>query len=65
MTTSLSQAQVEQYRRDGYLCPLTVLPAAQAAQYRAALEAAEAAAGGSLPGPYRHSRTWSTAGRRN
>ena len=54
MTKGLSEAQVEQYRRDGYLCPLTVLSAGQAAHYRAALEAAEAAAGGSLPGPYRH-----------
>jgi non-haem Fe2+, alpha-ketoglutarate-dependent halogenase len=54
VTSSLSQAQVEQYRRDGYLCPLTVLSAEAAAHYRAALEAAEAAAGGSLPGPYRH-----------
>ena len=54
MTSSLSQAQVEQYRRDGYLCPLTALSGAQAAHYRAALQAAEAAAGGSLPGPYRH-----------
>jgi non-heme Fe2+,alpha-ketoglutarate-dependent halogenase len=54
VTTSLSEGQVEQYRRDGYLCPLTVLSAGQAAHYRAALEVAEAAAGGSLPGPYRH-----------
>ena len=54
MTTSLSQAQVAQYRRDGYLCPLTALSTEQAARYRAYLEAAEAAAGGSLPGPYRH-----------
>jgi non-heme Fe2+,alpha-ketoglutarate-dependent halogenase len=54
VTGSLSQAQVEQYRRDGCLCPLTVLSDGQAARYRAALEAAEAAAGGSLPGPFRH-----------
>lgn len=54
MTGSLSQAQVEQYRRNGYLCPLPVLSAEQAARYRSALEAAEAAAGGSLPGPFRH-----------
>ena len=51
MTKGLSKAQVEHYRRDGYLCPITVLAAGQAAHYRAALEAAEAAAGGSLPGP--------------
>jgi hypothetical protein len=54
MTRSLTEAQVEQYRRDGYLCPLTVLSSEQAARYRAALEAAEAAAGGGLPGPFRH-----------
>ncbi len=50
----LSEAQVRQYRRDGYLCPIRVLAAAEAAHYRARLEAAEAAAGGSLPGPYKH-----------
>jgi len=54
VTSSLSEAQVEQYRRDGYLCPLAAVSAEQAAHYRAALEAAEAAAGGSLPGLYRH-----------
>ena len=42
MTTSLSSAQVEQYRRDGYLCPLNVLSAGEAARYRTLLEAAEA-----------------------
>jgi non-heme Fe2+,alpha-ketoglutarate-dependent halogenase len=54
MTSSLTNAQVERYRRDGYLCPLGVLSSEQAAHYRATLEAAEAAAGGSLPGPFRH-----------
>jgi ectoine hydroxylase-related dioxygenase (phytanoyl-CoA dioxygenase family) len=54
LTNSLTPAQVEQYRRDGYLCPLPVLSTGEAARFRAALEAAEAAAGGSLPGPYRH-----------
>jgi non-haem Fe2+, alpha-ketoglutarate-dependent halogenase len=50
----LSDAQIRAYRRDGYLCPLTALAPAEAARYRAQLEAAEAAAGGGLPGPYRH-----------
>jgi non-heme Fe2+,alpha-ketoglutarate-dependent halogenase len=50
----LSEAEVERYRRDGYLCPITALSSADAARYRGQLEAAEAAAGGGLPGPYRH-----------
>jgi non-haem Fe2+, alpha-ketoglutarate-dependent halogenase len=50
----LSDAQIRAYRRDGYLCPLTALSPAEAARYRSKLESAEAAAGGSLPGPYRH-----------
>jgi hypothetical protein len=54
MPKSLTDAQVERYRGDGYLCPLRVLSAERAVHYRSALEAAEAAAGGSLPGPFRH-----------
>jgi len=50
----LPDAKIEQYRADGYLCPIPVLTPEQAADYRARLEAAEAAAGGVLPGPYRH-----------
>ena len=50
----LSDAQVRQYREEGYLCPIAVLAPAEAARYRARLEAAEVAAGGSLPGAYRH-----------
>jgi non-heme Fe2+,alpha-ketoglutarate-dependent halogenase len=50
----LSDAEIESYRRDGYLCPITALSPEDAARYRGRLEAAEAAAGGSLPGPYRH-----------
>ena len=50
----LSDPQVQQYRRDGYLCPVRVLAPEEAARYRGALEAAEAADGGSLPGAYRH-----------
>jgi hypothetical protein len=50
----LSDAQVADYRRNGYLGPITALSPAQAARFRGRLEAAEAAGGGSLPGPYRH-----------
>ena len=50
----LSAAEVARYREDGYLCPIRALTAEDAARYRARLEAAEAAAGGSLPGPYKH-----------
>ena len=50
----LSDAQVRAYRQDGYLCPIDALSPVEAARYRARLEAAEAVAGGSLPGPYRH-----------
>jgi non-haem Fe2+, alpha-ketoglutarate-dependent halogenase len=51
---SLTDAQVQAYCRDGYLCPIDVLSPTEAARYRDRLEAAELAAGGSLPGPYRH-----------
>ena len=54
MATSLSDAQVQQYREQGYLCPITALTAEEAARYRAALEAAEAQAGGALPGAHKH-----------
>lgn len=54
MGKSLDDDRIARYRADGYLCPLTVLEPAEAARYRGALEAAEAAAGGSLPGSFRH-----------
>lgn len=54
MPKLLSDAEVARYRREGYLCPITVLSADEAATYRAKLEAAETAAGGSLPGPHKH-----------
>lgn len=40
--TSLNDQQVEQYRRDGFLCPVDVLTPAEAAAHRAALEGLEA-----------------------
>jgi non-haem Fe2+, alpha-ketoglutarate-dependent halogenase len=51
---SLDDAAVQAYRRDGYLCPIPVISRERAAAYRARLEAAEAAAGGTLPGAFRH-----------
>jgi non-heme Fe2+,alpha-ketoglutarate-dependent halogenase len=54
MSGVLNDDQVARYRRDGYLCPIPVIDAADAHRYRVALETAEAANGGSLPGPFRH-----------
>jgi len=45
---SLSEHQVAQYRRDGYVCPVRVMPAAEARGLRGKLEAFEAAQGGRL-----------------
>ena len=53
MTTSLTDAQVEAYRRDGYLSPIRIMPEAAAGKLRAKLEAAEAAQGGRLEGTLR------------
>jgi non-heme Fe2+,alpha-ketoglutarate-dependent halogenase len=50
----LSEAETADYRRNGYFFPISVLDPDAAGAYRGRLEAAEAAAGGSLPGPYRH-----------
>ena len=50
----LSESQVSGYRQGGYVCPVDVLAADEAAHYRAKLQAAEAAGGGALPGPHRH-----------
>ncbi|MFW2333215.1 phytanoyl-CoA dioxygenase family protein [Ilumatobacter sp.] len=43
-----SETLVERYRRDGFVCPIDALTADEAGSFRAALEASEAAAGGSL-----------------
>jgi hypothetical protein len=43
-----SEAQREQYDRDGYLFPIDVLPPAEVAAYRASIEALEARQGGKL-----------------
>jgi non-heme Fe2+,alpha-ketoglutarate-dependent halogenase len=52
--TTFTNAEVEQYRRNGYFCPITVLSPDEARHYRSKLEAAEQAAGGALPGAFRH-----------
>ena len=52
----LSADQVGQYHRDGYVCPLPVMPAAEAVGLRRRLEAFEATQGGRLE-PGQRSRT--------
>jgi hypothetical protein len=44
----LSSEQIDQYRRDGYACPVPVMPAAEALALRRQLEAVEARQGGKL-----------------
>jgi non-haem Fe2+, alpha-ketoglutarate-dependent halogenase len=50
----LSQAAIEQYRRDGYYFPVRALSEADALQYRRRLEEHEARTGGPLAGSMRH-----------
>jgi hypothetical protein len=45
---TLSAQQVEQYHRDGYVCPVPVMSAAEASALRRQLEAFEATQGGKL-----------------
>lgn len=45
---ALSAQQIENYRRDGFVCPVPVMPAAEAAGLRRQLEAVEARQGGKL-----------------
>jgi non-heme Fe2+,alpha-ketoglutarate-dependent halogenase len=57
--TKLNEKQIAQYRRDGYLSPLTALSASGAAQYRAKLEGFEESLGGrvtsdTIDGKYRY-----------
>ena len=49
----LSQEQVENYRRDGFVSPVRMLSVEEAAAARRELEALEASMGGSLRGPAR------------
>jgi hypothetical protein len=49
----LSEAAVEQYRRDGYYYPIVLVPPEEAARYRERLESVERDLGGPLRGVYR------------
>jgi hypothetical protein len=42
---ALSAQQVEQYQHDGYVCPVPVMPSAEALGLRRQIEAVEAAPG--------------------
>ena len=53
MPKSLSSAQVEAYRRDGFVFPVRVMPEAEALGLRAALQSHEQRAGGALQGRQR------------
>lgn len=55
-TMPLSAEQIAQYRRDGYICPVPVMPASEAEVLRQRLEAFEATQGGKLE-PVQRSRT--------
>lgn len=52
--SALSAAEIEQYRRDGYVCPVPVLDAADVADLRGRLETFEATQGGKLDPPQRN-----------
>jgi len=54
MQKLLSQAAVDAYRRDGFYSPVSVMSAAEARNYRNALETHEALAGQPLQGNMRH-----------
>jgi phytanoyl-CoA dioxygenase PhyH len=54
MPKVLSEAQIAQYREEGYLAPVRCLGTAQAAALRARLEKVEAQLGGPLRGDLRH-----------
>ena len=51
MPKKLTTAQVAQYRRDGYVAPITIMTPEEAGTFRAALEAFERAQGRPLHGP--------------
>jgi ectoine hydroxylase-related dioxygenase (phytanoyl-CoA dioxygenase family) len=54
MPKILTQAQIDQFSRDGCLFPVRVMPEAQALEIRRKLEAFEAQTGGPLKGALRH-----------
>lgn len=53
MPKVLTPAQIEQFRRDGYVHPIRIMSADQAGELRAKLEAYEAASGGPIKGAMR------------
>lgn len=54
MPRILTAAQVEQYRRDGYVHPIRIMSPAQAGELRDRLESFERSTGGPLKGDLRH-----------
>lgn len=54
MPKVLTTAQVEQFRRDGYVHPIRIMSEEKAAELRGRLEAFEASTGGPLKGDLRH-----------
>jgi non-heme Fe2+,alpha-ketoglutarate-dependent halogenase len=54
MPKILTQAQIDRFWAEGYLAPIRVMSAAEAAEYRHELERFEAASGGPLRGDLRH-----------
>jgi non-heme Fe2+,alpha-ketoglutarate-dependent halogenase len=54
MPKMLTNAQIEQYREEGYISPIRVMSEAAAGEYRRRLEAFEAKSGGPLGGDLRH-----------
>lgn len=54
MPKLLSEAQIAQYREEGYLAPIPIMDEAEALKVCAALEAVEARMGGPLRGDLRH-----------
>ncbi|MFI5358314.1 MAG: phytanoyl-CoA dioxygenase family protein [Opitutales bacterium] len=54
MPKALTPAQVEQFRRDGFIHPIRIMSEAQAGELRARLEAYETASGGPIKGAMRH-----------
>ena len=54
MPRILTPAQVEQYRRDGYVHPIRIMSPEQAGELRHRLESFEASTGGPLKGDLRH-----------
>lgn len=54
MPKILTQTQIDQYHRDGYVHPIRIMSADQAGELRARLEAFEKKTGGPLKGDLRH-----------